>query len=361
MKIILILILSFSLFNSFSQTTKKEEHILYIIDSVPIINDPDEDMGVLKNEDIDNLKVVTDQDKIKELGYTSTDKVIFITTKVYLKRSDEIKKIPTTKVMEKRNGKWYLKDSSIPYSGRFIDYFLNGNIQGEGIFKEGIVNGLRVIYYQNGNKSYFRNYVNGIAEGYSEEYFLNGNIKQKGSFKNGKDDGLWTDFYSTGDIKRQSTFVNEKPNLSKEEKGFYDLQNKAIELMKANDYSGAIKKLDQAEKLNNKYADIYFYRGTSKLDEFDFDNAIIDFDKAIALEPLYEEALANRAFTRIRKYEFKNSRSLSKTSEVTILAVKDKVEIPEVEKSKIRNDLSKCVELGSNKQMILDAIDKYCK
>ena len=148
--------------------------------------------------------------------------------------------------------------------------------------------------------------------------------------------------------------------MTKDEKKFFDLQGKAQELMQAGDYKSAIKKLDDAEKLNTQYADLYFYRGTAKLDIFDFDNAVTDFDKAIELEPLYMEAIANRAFARIRKYEFKNSRTLSSNSEVTVMATKDKVEIPADEKIKICNDLNKSIELGDNKDMILDAIKNYC-
>jgi antitoxin component YwqK of YwqJK toxin-antitoxin module len=360
MKYILSLILSLSFLNSFAQDVKKDESILYIIDSIPIIKDPDKSSGTLKNEDVDHLEVVTNPGKIKALGYSSVDKIIYITTKEFAKRPPEIKKILTTKLMERKDGVWYLKNDATPYSGKFIDYFLNGKIEGEGILKDGIVNGLRIIYYQNGNKDHFRNYLNGIANGYSEEYFPNGSIKQKGSFKDGKDDGLWIEYYSTGAIKRQTNFINLQPDMSKDEKKFFDLQNKAKELMQSEDYKGAIRKLDDAEKLNGKYADLYFYRGTARLDNFDFDNAVIDFDKAIELEPLYMEALANRAFARIRKYEFKDSRTLSKNNEVTILVTKNKVEIPAEEKTKICNDLNKSVELGDDKDMIFDAIKTYC-
>jgi antitoxin component YwqK of YwqJK toxin-antitoxin module len=360
MKYILGLVLSFSLFHSFAQEVKKEESILYIVDSIPVLKDPDKNSGTLKNEDVDHLEVVTNPDKIKALGYTSIDKIIYITTKEFAKRPDEIKKIPTTKAMDRKEGVWYLKNANSPYSGKFIDYFWNGKIDEEGTLKDGLVNGMNTVYYENGNKSYFRNYLKGIANGYSEEYFPNATLKQKGSFKDGKDDGLWIEYYSTGAIKRQTNFRNLVPDMSKDEKRFYDLQNKAIELMREEDYKTAIKKLDDAEKLNGKYADIYFYRGTAKLNNLDFDNAILDFDKAIELEPLYMEALANRAFTRIRKYQFKGSRTLSKNSEVTILATKDKVEIPPEEKNKICSDLNKSVELGDDKAMILEAIKQYC-
>jgi antitoxin component YwqK of YwqJK toxin-antitoxin module len=360
MKYILSLVLSFSLLNTFAQDVKKEYRILYVVDSIPIIEEPDKHSGTLKNEDVDHLDVVTNPDKIKALGYADIDKIIYITTKEFVKRTDEIKKIPTTKAMERKDGMWYLKNEKSPYSGKFIDYFWNGKMQGEGMLKDGVINGTRIVYYKNGNKSYIRNYINGITDGYSEEYFPNSAIKQKGSFKDGKDDGLWVEYYSTGVIKRQTNFINLVLDMSKDEKKFYDLKSKAIELIRDEDYKTAIKKLDDAEKLNNKYSDIYFYRGTAKLDNLDFDNAILDFDKAIELEPLYMEAVANRAFTRIRKYQFKSSRTLSKNNEVTILAAKDKVEIPAEEKNKICNDLNKSIELGDDKDMILDAIKQYC-
>jgi tetratricopeptide (TPR) repeat protein len=263
--------------------------------------------------------------------------------------------------MEYRDRTWYLKDSETPYSGPFIDYFLNGTKQGEGNLKDGKVEGLRNTYRADGSKIFFRNYTNGIANGYSEEYFPNGKLKQKGSFKDGLDDGLWVDYYSTGEIKRQTLFTNKKPQFAKNEQKFYDLLEKAKGLMKDEDFKSAIKKLDDAIKLNANYADSYFYRGTAKLDDFDFDGAVIDFDKAIELEPLYMEAISNRAFARIRKYQFKNSRTLSKTNGVTILASKDKVDIPKDEKEKICADLNKGYELGDKKAMIIDAIKEFCQ
>jgi len=360
MRIILTLILSFFLLSAFAQDVKKPEKILYIVDNVPIIDDPDEGMGDLGTNDVDYLKVVTNKDSINTLGYPNIDKVIYIYTKAFSKRTDDIRKIPTTKLMERKNGAWYLKNSNTPYSGRFIDYFINGAEESEGVMKAGIVNGLRTVYYPNGNKSYFRNYVDGVSQGYSEEYFPNGKIKQKGSFKDDKEEGLWQGFYSTGALKRQANFVNLKPQLTKNEERFYSLNDEALQLLKSEDYNRAIKKLDAAEKLNSNYADTYFYRGTAKLENLDFDNAILDFDKAIQLEPLYMEALANRAFARIRKYEFKNSRTLNKTAGVTILASKDKVDIPADEKNKICSDLKQSVDLGDRKDMILDALKTYC-
>ena len=72
-------------------------------------------------------------------------------------------------------------------------------------------------------------------------------------------------------------------------------------------------------------------------------------------------AIANRAFARIRKYQFASSRTLSKNSEVTVLASKDKVPIPEAEQEKICNDLQKAVFLGDKTKMIIEALSDYCQ
>ncbi|NNU34703.1 hypothetical protein HK413_12700 [Mucilaginibacter sp. S1162] len=97
MKIILSLILSCFLLASFAQDTKKEE-ILYIIDNVPLIDDPTEEMGDLRTDEIEDITVVTDKDKIKGYGYATVNKIIFIQTKPFAKRSDEVKKYLPQKV-----------------------------------------------------------------------------------------------------------------------------------------------------------------------------------------------------------------------------------------------------------------------
>jgi len=226
---------------------------------------------------------------------------------------------------------------------------MNGRKQGEGVLKNGIIDGIRTTYYSNGSKRYFYTYANGVENGASEEYFINGKLKQKGSFVDKKQVGVWQVFYSTGKLKGESSFINNKQSVSKEEEKFYALMNKGLSLMQEEDYAAVIKKLDAAEKIKQSYADLYFYRGTAKLDLFNFDDAIVDLDKAIAIEPLYVEAIADRAFTRLRKYQFKDSRTLSKTKEVTVLAAKDNVPIPKDDLDKICADLNLAYTLGDNK------------
>jgi antitoxin component YwqK of YwqJK toxin-antitoxin module len=338
-----------------------EERVLYVVDSIPIIDDPEEGEGTLTETDIETLTVVTSKADIEKHGYKDLDKIIFVITKEYAKRPEELRKIPTVKLMQRKNGKWCLKDSQKPYTGPFIDYYYNGRKQGEGILKDGLLEGLRTVYYQNGMTSYYRNFVNGIENGESKEYFQNGKIHLEGAFKNGKDEGLWKEWYSTGQLKRETAFKSGEAIPTKEQEKFHKLLLNGIKMFREENYQGAVRTLDKAIELNPNYSDAYFHRGTAYFHDFKFDEAIKDYDKAIELEPLYMESLSNRAFARLRKYEFKNSRTLSKNQYVTVLATKDKVEIPKDEQEQICADLNKGYQLGDTKPMIVDAMKNYCR
>lgn len=109
-----------SCINSIGQT---QEKIVYIVDSIPVIEDPEEGNEILEN-DIADITVVENKDTLHILGYNKFDKAIFIFTKEYRKINEEFKKIPSSKQMEVKNGVWYFK--GIPYSGKFIDYYYSG-------------------------------------------------------------------------------------------------------------------------------------------------------------------------------------------------------------------------------------------
>jgi antitoxin component YwqK of YwqJK toxin-antitoxin module len=359
MKKLILYVLTISSFVTYGQRT--EERVLYVVDSIPIITDPGEEEGTLTENDIETLTVVTAKANIEKQGYKDLDKIIFIVTKEYAKRPIELRNIPTTKQMERKNGKWHIKGSSTPYSGPFIDYFFNGKKQGDGILRAGVLEGLRTVYNPDGTTSYYEYYVNGIENGESKEYFRNGKLHQEGQYKNGKEDGLWKEWYSTGQLKRQTEFKDGKAVSTKEDEKFHTLFSKGIELFNEGHYSGAIKNYDKAIELNAKYSDVYFHRSRAYLYDLNFDQALVDCDKAIELEPMYMEAYSNRAFVRLRKYELKNSRTLSKSNGVTVLAAKDKVDIPKDELEKMCSDLIQGIQLGDNKPMILDAQKKYCQ
>ncbi len=382
-KIFIILIISL-LTTIESKSQNSDARILYVIDSIPIINEPEEGLNSLSPDQIDNLTVYKGEKAIDSLGFKDLDGIIYIFTKEYVKRPDSIKRIPSTNNMDRKNYKWYLKNSSNAYSGKFIDYYLDGKKQGEGIFKNGKVNGLRKMYFQNGQISMERVYSSGVENGFEKEYYEDGTIKQKGVFLNGKENGTWEMYHPNGQLKQRTTFDYGKMDgesisyystgkirsTEKFKKGIsakdkdnskkYDLYSDGLTYDRIGNFKSSIKKYTKAIKLDSTFADGYFARGTAKLNNLEFDEAITDFNKTLEIEPYFTKAYGNRAFAIIRKFEFANSRTLSKNSGVTILASKDKVNIPENELENICNDLKKSISLGVKNKMILDAKEKFC-
>jgi antitoxin component YwqK of YwqJK toxin-antitoxin module len=381
--IVLILFISFISFNGIGQNNS--ENILYIIDEIPILENPDKDDDELSENDIESLTVITDKIEIKSYTSLGVDKIISIKTKLFAKRSDSVKSIPTTKRMKNRNGTWYLNNAKEPYSGKFIDYFSTGKIWGEGTFFNGSLKGLRKIYYSNGQLSLERNYDNGISHGIEKQFYKNGVLEQQGEFNNGKEIGTWEmyhpngqlkqkatfnengkmegdviTYYSTGEIMGKSNYKNGVYQKDKISDKLYKLYNESQNLYKQVNYKGAIRKLDSALELDSNWAEGYFARGTMRLNDFQFDEAIQDFDKALEIEPYFTKAYSNRAFAVLRKHELGSGRTISKSKDIQIIASKE-TEIPEAELTRICTDLKKAVSLGDDNSMVLEAIEKYCK
>lgn len=375
--IIIILLLSYT---SFAQD--KSENVVYIVDKITIQEDPERGNEVNEN-DIADINVIKNKDTLKSLGFEKFDGAIYVYTKEFRNRPEELKAIPSTKQMERKDGLWYYNNTI--YDGKFIDYYYSGKKQGEGTLKNGKVDGIRKMYFQNGTLSNELHYSNSIPNGLDKAYYEDGSLKQKGEFVNGKEEGIWESYFPNGQVKLQNNYKNGEvygtaikyySNGKIREKVFIQngkvtpdsslekinqLLEKSRESNKNGDSKSAVKYCDKIIELDNEFAEAYFTRGTIKLNKMQFEEAIADFDKALTLEPFMEFALANRAFARIRKHQFGGDRELLKNSEVTVLASKKKAEISEIEKNSICNDLQKAIFLGDKAEMVLDAEDEYCK
>ena len=381
MKIFILLFATLFLFHAKLVAQSADEKILFVVDSIPVINDPEEGNGIMENE-VAEIIIIKNKDTLNLLGYGQYSGVTFLFTKEYRNRSESIKRIPSSKQMERKNGAFVFRNNL--YNGQYIDYFFSGRKLSEGTFMNGKLNGLSKFYFQNGQLAMERRYINGIENGFASEYYEDGSLKQKGEFENGKEEGIWesfypncqvkmrskykkgyvydtaTKYYSSGKIKEIVFINNAKVNYSATQIKINDLMASSSKSNKEGNAKGAIKYCTKVIEIDSTYAAAYFSRGTIKLNQLQFDDAIADFDKALMFEPFMEFALANRAFAKIRKHQFKNSRTISKNSEVTILASKDKVFIPEIEQQHICNDLRKAFFLGNKNNMISEALTEYC-
>lgn len=351
---------------------------LFIVDSIPIIDDP-EYGDDLPTDDIFGIQIIINKDSLKACGYPEFDRVSYIFTKAYKSRPDSLRVIPTTRKMVRENGVWTLNGKV--YSGPFVDYFLNGRKSGEGILDEGLLNGSRKMYYPNGSLLQDYHYIKGVLNGTARKYYADGNLTHVGDFSSGDENGLWQMYYPNKQLKQSITFKdgvpvtevkmyrsNGKLITSQQFKDGKEVPEKRmVKLITAmnNGHQNtdnaplAIKHYTKAIEVDSSYAEAYYSRGTSKMQLFDFDGAIADLNKALELEPYLDFAYANRAFARIRKYQFKNSRQISGNKAVTVLAESEKISYPPEEKATIQKDLEMAYFLGDKNEQVVEALREF--
>jgi antitoxin component YwqK of YwqJK toxin-antitoxin module len=357
------------------------EKVAFVVDSVTIMNDPEED-DILSETDIADMRIIRDKDSLKQLGFEKFDVATFYFTRAYRNRSALLKSVPSLKQLSK-NGNNYLQNGVL-YSGPFVDYFLNGSLQSKGEILNGKLVGIKTVYYHNGKIKLEMPYRQGLLTGIERRYYEDGSLKEKGSYAANEEEGLWETYYPNGKIKERSTYMlghvvdtttRYYSNGKIEEKVYLkngEVTNdqpaktnkwmiKSAENALSGDYKAAVKFATKALETDSSIVDAYVLRGTYKIELTQFDEAIADFDKALVLEPYMQYALANRGLARIAKYESANGRVLSKGNGVTVMAVKEKTSIPKADQEKICADLHQARFLGDKSKKVKEAIATHCE
>ena len=380
--IFLLVFLSVSA-TSFGQISN--EKILFVIDSIPILNDPEE-WNPIDPNDIADITVIKNKDSLKVLRSEQLDGIIYIFTKAYRNRPDSLKRIPSLKQMVVKNEIWNLND--IPYSGIYIDYYNSGKIQNKGTLLNGKLNGELTVYFKNGNKKFISNYKDGILQGVwrdyypngvvlssrkyadgkmieHEHYFVNGQIQSEIRPKKATQYDTAFSYYSTGQVK-QMKLVKKHPSVQDKKTNdfnasityFFQSINEG-KLKDANKYFYSIWKVDSTS------SDTRLKEGLLLMKESRFDAAIEAFDKALKLEPLMRESLVHRAVARIRKYKYAKAKHLSGGIKEIPLTLEDIISIPQDEQKKICNDLRQAVYVDFSEwyvpKMVAPAILNYCQ
>jgi tetratricopeptide (TPR) repeat protein len=361
--ILLFVFLLFA-FSSFAQNSN--ERMLFIIDSIPLFNNP-EDWNPITKEDIADIIVIKNKDSIKFLGWEEVDAITYIFTKAYRNRPDSIRKIPSLKQMESKNGIWALNNE--PYSGKYIDYYNSGKIQDEGALLNGILNGEVIVYYKNGNKkivshykegirhgtwsdyypngklSNTRNFTEGKTAGYQKNYFINGQVMAEVRRKNKTPYDTSVSYYSSGRIKQMRLIRNGilVPNKKTDDINYYNYH--FYQSLNARDLKEANKHFYKLWLLDSTSADTHFKEGLLMLKEFRFEDATEAFSKALRIEPLLREALAHRALARIKKYKYYGVNVFSKGFRESYLSMNDMIAIPEKERANICKDIETAVDV----------------
>jgi hypothetical protein len=92
MKKILFITIVISLLSIKTFGQNKSENIVYIVDKITVREDPEKGNEITES-DIADMNVIKNKDSLKTLGFEKFDGAIFIYTKEYRKRPEEIKQI----------------------------------------------------------------------------------------------------------------------------------------------------------------------------------------------------------------------------------------------------------------------------
>ena len=349
---------------------KVKDPVLYVVDYIPMVAPNEFNFRLagdfyISSDDIYSKEVISDTNKIRAVGYRDVDTLIVIITNEYHNRPEKIKQIPSfySIVYDKYNDRFYEKNSKKLYTGDFINYYFFGKTYNKGRIVNGLLVDSVISYYEDGiTKKICANLINGAYA----QYFVNGALKTTGAYRNGLKSGYWVEWYSTGVMKRRLLYENDKSIPVKEDQKWTELVEKAAKYEDDIKPELAIACLETATEIRPELADAYYLKGNLEFQIKHYHDAILDFNKATQLEPLYTEAIAARIFTRITRLESPGGkRALKNEEDIT----------PEAEKAQICSDLnilSMCQKMDryvsvhwplkqSARGVVLNAIEKYCQ
>lgn len=366
---------------SFSQ--KKD--IDYEVDGILVDPIFYEELNDLTDSIVHQVIEIDDPVVLKQMGYDTTERLLQVFTKAYHHRPDSLLQIPSTKQMERIEGKWHLKNNPVSYSGEFRDYYLTGKLQGKGSLVDGKLEGTRWLYYKDGQLSELLNYKNGFPEGEEFRYYPDGTLRQTGYYKEGYETGEWKKFhpngqlqqvsffegegllqgevrsyYSTGELKGVSYFEKGQRIESATDQKISQAYELGKESFRKGNFKEAIQQFSFCIKKKPTWNDAYFARGTAYLNHFEFDKALEDFNKAIAIEPLDAYAYTNRAFVLIRKKEWEDAKQKGKDATIELFGYSE-VSLSEEERNAVCQDLSQAERLGDDSRMRMQVKQTYCK
>ncbi len=92
--------------------------------------------------------------------------------------------------------------------GKYISYFLSGNVKSQGEFAYNKATGDWVYYYESGSIKNTGSFMRGRTMGIWTYYFENGNIRSEGILDDNVKVGEWSFHYEDGSIKSRGQFVN---------------------------------------------------------------------------------------------------------------------------------------------------------
>ena len=109
--------------------------------------------------------------------------------------------------LQERNGIQYEVNSEVGFTGKYVEYFKNGQKLIEKDYKNGKLEGLVTEWHENGQKKSKIKTKNGkVVDGLLIEWHENGQKRSEANWKNGDFDGVVTFWDKEGDVTETETY-----------------------------------------------------------------------------------------------------------------------------------------------------------
>ena len=105
------------------------------------------------------------------------------------------------------NQHYYLPNQDVPFTGKAIAKWPNGQKMTEISYKDGKRHGLKAHWYESGKKLSEINYKDGKHHGLLSMWYENGQWRRKVNFVDGKKDGVWKHWYENGRQRDQLFYL----------------------------------------------------------------------------------------------------------------------------------------------------------
>ncbi|MEI6706009.1 MAG: MJ0042-type zinc finger domain-containing protein [Methylococcales bacterium] len=135
--------------------------------------------------------------------------VFLLTISLVLTWYVEVYEVVTT-IIEERNGIIYIPNSDEPFTGKYQEFYSNGQKKREASYKDGKLDGLITGWFENGQKELEGNYKDGKQDGLATGWHDNGQKQVEENHKDGKQDGLATGWYDNGQKEWERNYKDGK-------------------------------------------------------------------------------------------------------------------------------------------------------
>ncbi len=92
------------------------------------------------------------------------------------------------------------EEDSIPQNGEYIKRYKNGNVEMQGMMKNGKRDGLWKSFYDDGTPWSKTTFKDGIKNGPTTTWYENGKIRYEGSYENDSEKGVWKYYDEKGNF-----------------------------------------------------------------------------------------------------------------------------------------------------------------